>query len=97
LDIPELLSVAQQHNIDAIHPGYGFLSESAEFSWKMWEAGISVIGPGWEILDKTGDKLKARMLAEECKLLAQPYRNSQMMLMEFRQGPSTSCAEVANK
>ncbi|KAF2421140.1 hypothetical protein EJ08DRAFT_653555 [Tothia fuscella] len=66
LDISEILSVANNNNIDAIHPGYGFLSESAEFSWKAWESGITVIGPGWEILDKTGDKLKARILAEEC-------------------------------
>jgi pyruvate carboxylase len=66
--------VAQQHNIDAIHPGYGFLSESAEFSWRMWEAGVAVIGPGWEILDKTGDKLKARILAEECMLFAPPKK-----------------------
>jgi pyruvate carboxylase len=69
LDISELLSVAKQHNIDAIHPGYGFLSESGEFSWRMWEAGIAVVGPGWEILNKTGDKLKARILAEECMFL----------------------------
>jgi pyruvate carboxylase len=66
LDISEILSIASQHNIDTIHPGYGFLSESAEFSWKAWEAGIAVVGPGWEILGKTGDKLKARVLAEEC-------------------------------
>jgi pyruvate carboxylase len=67
LDIVEILSVAKENNIDAIHPGYGFLSESAELSQKAWETGIVVIGPGWDILDKTGDKLKARVLAEQCK------------------------------
>jgi pyruvate carboxylase len=66
LNISELIQIAQEHKIDAVHPGYGFLSESAEFSWKMWEAGVAVVGPGWGVLDKTGDKLKARLLAEEC-------------------------------
>jgi len=66
LNVAELISVCQKHGIDAVHPGYGFLSESSEFSWKAWEAGITVIGPGWEILDRTGDKLKAKLLAEEC-------------------------------
>ena len=67
LDITVLIAVAKEYEVDAVHPGYGFLSESAEFSWRMWEAGIVVVGPGWDILDKTGDKLKARVLAEECR------------------------------
>lgn len=66
LNIPELITIAQNNGVDAVHPGYGFLSESAEFAAKMWEAGIAVVGPGWGILAKTGDKLKARLLAEEC-------------------------------
>ncbi|KAL2844596.1 hypothetical protein BJY01DRAFT_263887 [Aspergillus pseudoustus] len=65
LDIDLLVRLAQQHAIDAIHPGYGFLSESAEFAKRMQDAGITVIGPGWEILDRTGDKLKAKQLAQE--------------------------------
>ncbi|KIW04447.1 uncharacterized protein PV09_04713 [Verruconis gallopava] len=66
LNIDELISVVRQHGIDAVHPGYGFLSESAEFARKMWDAGVAVVGPGWGILERTGDKLKARLLAEEC-------------------------------
>ncbi|KAL2826452.1 hypothetical protein BDW59DRAFT_179568 [Aspergillus cavernicola] len=65
LDIELLLRLVQQHAIDAIHPGYGFLSESAEFSKHMQDAGVMVIGPGWEILDRTGDKLRAKQLAME--------------------------------
>lgn len=65
MDIELLAQLVQQHAIDAIHPGYGFLSESAEFSKFMQDAGVMVIGPGWEILDRTGDKLRAKQLAIE--------------------------------
>ncbi|CZR56803.1 probable PYC1 Pyruvate carboxylase 1 [Phialocephala subalpina] len=67
LDISELSEIVKKHRIDTIHPGYGFLSESPEFAQRMWdEAGSLVIGPGPEILARTGDKLQARRLAEEC-------------------------------
>ncbi|KAF7960109.1 hypothetical protein EAE96_001708 [Botrytis aclada] len=67
LDISTLISVVQKHNIDTIHPGYGFLSESAEFAERLWrEANVVVIGPGSQILERTGDKLMARSLAQEC-------------------------------
>jgi hypothetical protein len=55
-----------------LDPGYGFLSESQEFSRRMWEeAGAVAIGPGWGILAKTGDKLRARLLADQCTLVIQ--------------------------
>lgn len=67
MDITFLVQLVRQHSIDTIHPGYGFLSESAEFAQRMWEeAGAKVIGPGWEVLAKTGDKLQAKELAEAC-------------------------------
>ncbi|KAJ8071225.1 hypothetical protein OCU04_001560 [Sclerotinia nivalis] len=67
LDTPALISIVQKHDIDAIHPGYGFLSESPEFAERMWkEANVVVIGPGPKILERTGDKLMARQLADEC-------------------------------
>lgn len=66
MNIDELVHLSKQHNIDAVHPGYGFLSESADFAKRMQDAGIDVIGPGSLILDRTGDKLQARKLAEEC-------------------------------
>ncbi|ETN43789.1 uncharacterized protein HMPREF1541_11113 [Cyphellophora europaea CBS 101466] len=69
MDIDALIMIVQEHRIDAVHPGYGFLSESADFSRRMWEeAGCVVVGPGWEVLDRTGDKLKAKALAAECKV-----------------------------
>ncbi|KAI1751030.1 PycA protein [Xylaria castorea] len=73
LDIPTLIDIGKQHAIDAVHPGYGFLSESAEFAQRMWnEAKIAVIGPGWDILSKTGDKLAAKLLAEQCDVPTLP-------------------------
>lgn len=69
MDIALLVQLALEHSIDTIHPGYGFLSESAEFAQRMWEeAGVKVIGPGWEVLARTGDKLQAKMLAEACRV-----------------------------
>jgi pyruvate carboxylase len=62
-----LVDLARKHSIDAVHPGYGFLSESAEFADRMWtEAGAVVIGPGPENLARTGDKLQAKQLAQRC-------------------------------
>jgi pyruvate carboxylase len=67
MDISTLISLVKAHNIDAVHPAYGFLSESAEFAQRMWdEAGAVVVGPGAEILARTGDKLLAKELAREC-------------------------------
>ncbi|KAG8629513.1 hypothetical protein KVT40_003378 [Elsinoe batatas] len=72
LNIDELLQVIQKHSIDAVHPGYGFLSESAEFAKRLTDVGVMVIGPGSDILDRTGDKLQARRLAEECSVPVLP-------------------------
>jgi pyruvate carboxylase len=69
MDIDYLIGLVKEHNIDAVHPGYGFLSESAEFSRRLWvEANCLVVGPGWEVLERTGNKLKAKALAMECEV-----------------------------
>ena len=52
--------------MDLVHPGYGFLSESPEFCRQLGDAGITFVGPSADLLIKTGDKLSARKLAEEC-------------------------------
>ncbi|KAK8093691.1 hypothetical protein PG997_000376 [Apiospora hydei] len=94
LDIAFLVALVQKHGIDAVHPGYGFLSESAEFSRRMWhEAGAVVIGPGWRILEETGDKLAAKALAQMCGVptlpaSAQPTGSVEDVLAFARQ-PST--------
>ncbi|KAI8948160.1 PycA protein [Xylaria longipes] len=86
LDIPALIEIGKQHAIDAVHPGYGFLSESAEFAQRMWnEAGVVVIGPGWDILSKTGDKLAAKLLAEQCAVPTLPAMNKPTTRIEEAQ------------
>lgn len=59
----EIVKIAKQHGVNMIHPGYGFLSENAEFARKVEGAGLIWIGPSPETIDKLGDKVSARTLA----------------------------------
>ncbi|WP_404352793.1 ATP-grasp domain-containing protein [Phycicoccus jejuensis] len=59
----KLIEVAQQAGADAVHPGYGFLAENADFAQKVIDAGLTWIGPGPEAIDSLGDKVKARHIA----------------------------------
>lgn len=65
LDIDAVVAIARQHGIDAIHPGYGFLSENADFARACEAAGIIFVGPTADALDKLGDKTAARRLAKQ--------------------------------
>src|SRR5690348_4422081 len=66
LDGEQLVAVARDAGCDAIHPGYGFLSENAWFARRCADAGLTFVGPRPEILDLFGDKVQARALAERC-------------------------------
>ena len=63
-----IISAAMITGVDAIHPGYGFLSEDADFAEMVEEHGIAFIGPKPEQIRMMGDKLKAREFAKECGL-----------------------------
>jgi acetyl/propionyl-CoA carboxylase alpha subunit/acetyl-CoA carboxylase carboxyltransferase component len=63
LDIQRVLELAVDAGVDAIHPGYGFLSESAEFARRCAAAGITFVGPSPAVLTRFGDKAAARALA----------------------------------
>ena len=65
LDIDQVLRVAGQRKCDAIHPGYGFLSENASFARRCAEEGLKFVGPTAESLALFGDKARARKLAQE--------------------------------
>jgi pyruvate carboxylase len=65
LDIPAIVALAKQYEVDAIHPGYGFLSENAAFARACREAGIIFVGPRTDVLEQLGDKVTARRIAVE--------------------------------
>jgi acetyl-CoA carboxylase biotin carboxylase subunit len=60
LDVKRVLEAAARSNAEAIHPGYGFLAENAEFAQSVIDAGIAWIGPQPDAIDAMGDKVKAR-------------------------------------
>nr|XP_058925278.1 pyruvate carboxylase, mitochondrial isoform X4 [Kogia breviceps] len=63
LHIPDIIKVAKENNVDAVHPGYGFLSERADFAQACQDAGVRFIGPSPEVVRKMGDKVEARAIA----------------------------------
>lgn len=65
LNIEKIITLAKKSGADALHPGYGFLSESSQFARKVLEAGLIWIGPSPEIIDMLGDKVQARATAQK--------------------------------
>ena len=65
LDIEAIIAVAKNNSVDAIHPGYGFLSENAEFAQKCKDNDIIFVGPKVSVLKSLGDKITAKQVAKE--------------------------------
>uniref|UniRef100_A0A0B7AJA0 Pyruvate carboxylase n=1 Tax=Arion vulgaris TaxID=1028688 RepID=A0A0B7AJA0_9EUPU len=72
LNIPEIISIAQDNGVDAIHPGYGFLSERSDFTQACLDAGIKFIGPSPEVVRRMGDKVEARQAAIDAGVVVVP-------------------------
>ncbi|MDM0046963.1 carboxyl transferase domain-containing protein [Variovorax dokdonensis] len=72
LDIALWIDIARRHGCDAVHPGYGFLSERADFAQACADAGLVFIGPSPEQLALFGDKARARALALQCDVPVMP-------------------------
>ncbi len=68
LNMEQILSVAKKNNCDAIHPGYGFLSENATFAQRCEDQGLYFVGPRPETLEIFGDKARALALADSCNV-----------------------------
>jgi acetyl-CoA carboxylase biotin carboxylase subunit len=72
LNIPRIISAAEIADVDAVHPGYGFLAESPHFAEICESCNIAFIGPSPEIISKMGDKVEARSIAKACKVQVVP-------------------------
>src|SRR5215831_406939 len=72
LDIEGIVTMAKEKSVDAIHPGYGFLSENAGFARACAKAGVTFVGPRPELLDMMGDKTSARALAQKISVPVLP-------------------------
>ncbi|MGI8550902.1 MAG: carboxyl transferase domain-containing protein [Dehalococcoidia bacterium] len=84
LDGEQILSAAREAGCDAIHPGYGFLSENAAFARRCAEAGIIFVGPRVELLELFGDKVRAREAAEQAGVPVLPGTRKPTSLEEAR-------------
>ncbi|XP_048483196.1 pyruvate carboxylase, mitochondrial isoform X4 [Plutella xylostella] len=68
LSIPEIIRVAKENDVDAVHPGYGLLSERSDFAQAIIDAGLRFIGPSPKVVQQMGDKVAARRAAIEAKV-----------------------------
>lgn len=86
LNIPEIIQIAKQNNVDAVHPGYGFLSERHDFAQACIDAGLRFIGPSPQVMARMGDKVEARKsaLAAGIKVVPGEYRFDSKVLRLFQ-------------
>lgn len=84
LDGAQLIHVAKAHGCEAVHPGYGFLAENADFARECEQSGLVFIGPSPEVLEGFGDKSAARALAESCDVPLIKGINKPVSLSEAR-------------
>lgn len=86
----EMVELARQCGAEAIHPGYGFLSESADFARLCEELGVAFIGPGSGVLALAGDKVQSRQVAREAGVLTVPGYEEAMCSAEEALAAATS-------
>lgn len=72
LNIEKIIKAARDHDVEAIHPGYGFLAENPDFAKACEEAGIIFIGPPHEVIEKLGDKVTARRIMADANISMVP-------------------------
>ena len=72
MNMEKILRISLQENVDAVHPGYGFFAENAEFARMFEQNGINFIGPDWETIELMGNKIEARRMVEKAGVPAVP-------------------------
>ncbi len=85
LDIEGLIETAKVNNVDAIHPGYGFLSENVQFAKRCREEGIIFVGPAPEVMEQLGDKVQAKQNAIDAGIPVIPDSNVPLDSLEVAQ------------
>ncbi|MFD2570129.1 pyruvate carboxylase [Spirosoma soli] len=83
LDVEGIVLLAKRHQIDAIHPGYGFLSENVKLARRCREEGIIFVGPSPEAMDALGDKVRAKNLATKAGVPMIPDSREENMTPQF--------------
>ena len=97
LDIKGVVAAAKATGCDAVHPGYGFLSENAAFARACAKAGLTFVGPTPETLELFGDKGRARALAQRCEIPVLPGTDGPTTLSEakaFFDGPGKGAVMI---
>ncbi|WP_188455594.1 acetyl-CoA carboxylase biotin carboxylase subunit [Virgibacillus oceani] len=82
LNVDKILQIANEANADAIHPGYGFLSENASFAKRCQNAGLTFIGPAGHIMEKMGSKIEARETMQKAGVPVVPGTNGAVANVE---------------
>ncbi len=89
LDVEQVIAACKQSGADAVHPGYGFLSENTEFARRVVDEGIAWIGPSPEAIDQMGDKLSAKALMTRAGVPTLPA-----MELKPGQDPAAAAKEI---
>ncbi len=85
LSIPNIMAAAEVTKADAIHPGYGFLSENPTFAKIVHASGIKFVGPPPEVIELSGDKLKAKEMAKQANVPMVPGSDGAVALMDAKE------------
>lgn len=91
LNIDEIIRLALKKGADAIHPGYGFLSENPEFARKCREVGIEFIGPTAEMMERMGDKIQSKLVAREAGVPVVPGIDKPVNTLEEAREVALEC------
>jgi acetyl-CoA carboxylase biotin carboxylase subunit len=85
LNIPSIMAAAEVTKVDAIHPGYGFLSENPTFAEIVQASNIKFVGPSSEVIELSGDKVKAKEIAKKAGVPVVPGSDGEVSFLEAKE------------